>query len=400
MSNRLLSVGAIALVSSAAPICSAQRVEAWVSGLNKPVDFAPDPASENRFYVVEQGGAIRVIEDDAVLETPYFTIDTSDFTTQNWEQGLLGLAFDPGYENNGLLYVNYTRKDGATRISRFHAPDGDAVDMDSEEILLEIEQPYGNHNGGCIRFGPDGMLYIGMGDGGSANDPRGAGQRKNTLLGKLLRIDVTGEPDAGKKYAIPSDNPFVGDAGARDEIWAYGLRNPWRLEFDSEGNLWIADVGQNRFEEVHVQRGDSAGGENYGWKIMEGDGKFKPGRAKFQDPPKLDPSVHRDRGLEAPVFTYRHHPLGSITGGYVYEGQTIPRLQGRYIVADFMSGRVWTFKLGSNWRADDVVEISQAFAAGVGPGGSDLAISSVGRDHDGELYVLVMKGGRVLKILE
>ena len=400
MKTRSFPIVALAMTVGAGVPALAQKVEPWVSGLTKPVDFAPDPASESRFYVVEQNGTIRIIDGDAVVEEPFFSIDTSDFTTQNWEQGLLGLAFDPGYEDNGLLYVNYTARDGATRVSRFHAPDWRHVDMDSEEILLEIEQPFGNHNGGCIRFGPDGMLYIGMGDGGAANDPHNAGQRLDTLLGKILRIDVTGEPDPGKKYAIPDDNPFVGDEHARDEIWAYGLRNPWRLEFDNEGNLWIADVGQNRFEEVHVQRAGSKGGENYGWKVMEGAGKSRPGRAEFQDPPKLDAKVHRDRGMEPPVFTYRHHPLGSITGGYVYEGKTVPRLDGRYICADFMSGRVWSFKLSPSWRADDVVEHTDAFNAGFGEGGSAMAISSFGRDHDGELYVLDMKGGRVLKIVE
>ena len=400
MSTPTPIVGAIALVSLLASGTAAQTVEPWVSGLNKPVDFAPDPASDERFYVVEQGGTIRVIDGGRLVETPYFSIDTGDFTTVNWEQGLLGLAFDPGYEDNGLLYVNYTARDGATRVSRFHAPDWERVDMDSEEVLIEIDQPYGNHNGGCIRFGPDGMLYIGMGDGGAANDPHNAGQRLDTLLGKILRIDVTGEPDEGLGYAIPDDNPFARDEHARDEIWSYGLRNPWRLEFDGEGRMWIADVGQNRFEEVHVQRAGSAGGENYGWKVMEGAGKFRPGRARFQDPPKLEAKVHRDRGMEPPVFVYRHHPLGSITGGYVYEGQTVPRLQGRYICADFMSGRVWSFKLGSTGLADDVVEHTEAFMAGFGAGGSGQAISSFGRDHDGELYVLDMKGGRVLKIVE
>lgn len=400
MRMRLLPIVLLALPAALGAQASAQTVEAWVSGLSKPVDFAPDPSSETRFYVVEQGGTIRVIEDDKVLDDAFFTLDRGSFTTKNWEQGLLGIAFDPGFEDNGLFYVNYTAKDGSTRVSRFFATDEHSADTDSEEILLEIEQPYGNHNGGCIRFGPDGMLYIGMGDGGAANDPHNAGQRLDTLLGKLLRIDVTGEPDSGRKYAIPSDNPHVGNAAAEDEIWAHGLRNPWRIEFDSDGNLWIADVGQNRFEEVHVQRADSEGGENYGWKVMEGEGKFKPGRAKFQDPPKLDPKVHFERGLQAPVFTYRHHPLGSITGGSVYEGESVTRLQGRYLVADFMSGRVWSFKLGSNWRADDVVEHTESFKAGFGPGGSDLAISSFGRDHDGEMYVLDMKGGRVLKIVE
>ncbi len=400
MTKSLLTVAALSLPLVLAPGAAAQTVEAWVSGLSKPVDFAPDPSSEERFYVVEQGGKIRIIEDDALLDDAFFSIDTSDFSTQNWEQGLLGLAFDPGFEDNGFFYVNYTAKDGSTRVSRFFAADEHSADMDSEEILIEIKQPYGNHNGGCIRFGPDGMLYIGMGDGGAANDPHNAGQRLDTLLGKILRLDVTGEPDDGKKYAIPGDNPFTEDTAARDEIWAYGLRNPWRLEFDSDANLWIADVGQNRFEEVHVQRGASKGGENYGWKVMEGDGRFKPGRAKFQDPPKLDAEVHRKRGLEAPVFVYRHHPLASITGGYVYEGKTIPKLLGRYIVADFMSGRVWTFKLGENWRADDVVEITESFKAGFGPSGSAQAISSFGRDNDGELYVLDMRGGRVLKIVE
>jgi len=222
----------------------------------------------------------------------------------------------------------------------------------------------------------------------------------NTLLGKILRIDVTGGADEGKAYGVPDDNPFVETDGVLPEIWAYGLRNPWRLEFDSAGRLWIADVGQNRFEWVHVQRAGSRGGENYGWNEMEGRRRFKPGRARFQDPPVLSPEAFRERGMQYPVFEYRHHPVASITGGYFYEGDTVPTLKDRYILADFMSGRVWSFKLGDDWQADDIVEHTDAFAQTFGGDGPSLAISSFGRDLAGELYILDHKRGRVLKIVE
>ncbi len=401
MSMRItLAAGLGALVGLSSLAC-AQRAEAWIEeGLDRPVDFVADPTDAERFYVVEQSGQVRVIEGGELLEEPFFEVDRSDFATDNWEQGLLGIALDPGFAENKRFYLNYSGRDGRTIVSRFTAESSHHAPESSEEVILEVAQPWGNHNGGCMRFGPDGMLYIGMGDGGSANDPRGAGQDLGTHLGKLLRIDVTGEPDEGLAYAVPDDNPFVDLDDAKPEIWAYGLRNPWRFEFDSRGRMWIADVGQNRFEWVHVQKAGSRGGENYGWNIMEGQGRFKPGRARFQDPPRLNKEAFNERGVQFPVFEYRHHPVASITGGFLYEGASIARLKNRYLVADFMSGRVWSFRLGDDWEAEDIVEHTDSFAQTFGGRGADLAISSFGRDLDGELYILDHKAGRVLKIVE
>ncbi|MBZ0173265.1 MAG: PQQ-dependent sugar dehydrogenase, partial [Phycisphaerales bacterium] len=252
-----------ALALLAAP-AHAQRLEAWITGLDKPCDMAFDPTDDTRLFVVEQTGRVRIVEDGTLLDTPLIEADRDNFSTprSNWERGLLGIAIDPHFADTKRFYLYYTDKNGATVLSRFTAASATAAEWSTEQVLLRVEQPFGNHNGGCIRFGPDGMLYIGPGDGGSANDPHGAGQRLDTLLGKLLRLDVTAEPDEGLAYAIPKDNPFVGTENARPEIWALGLRNPWRFEFDSAGRLWIADVGQNRYEEVHLQPADSTGGEN------------------------------------------------------------------------------------------------------------------------------------------
>lgn len=389
-----------------APDAGAQRLEEWVTGLDRPCDIAFD--HEGRAFVVQQSGAVRVIEPDGtLLDAPFITADPSNFTdhTSNWERGLLGMAFDPGYAENSRFYLYYTDKTGATVTSRFTANSATSAEWDSVEVLLSIDQPFGNHNGGCLRFGPDGMLYIGPGDGGKANDTLNAGQRLDTLLGKLLRIDVTGEPDKGLPYAIPPSNPFAApDDNARDEIWAFGLRNPWKFEFDATGRLWIADVGQNRFEYVHAQPADSKGGENYGWKIMEGLGEFKPGRKKSEDPDRLDRSEHIERGLQPPVFEYRHHPIGSITGGFFYSGDAYPWLRGRYICADFMSGRVWSFRPHTRdgvLTADDIAEHTDAIKATFGGKGPEIAISSFGLTPDKQtLLVLDHKTGRVLRFAE
>ena len=391
----------------------AQQLEVVATGLNRPCDMTVDP--EGRLLVVEQDGLVRVIEaDGTLLEKPFIEVDRSNFTdhTSNWERGLLGIALAPDYADSGVFYLYYSDKEGDTVTSRFTASTPTSADWSSEEVLLEIDQPYGNHNGGSLRFGPDGMLYIGPGDGGAANDPKNAGQRLDTHLGKLLRIDVSGVPDKGKPYAVPADNPFVDDEGALPEIWSYGLRNPWRFEFDSLGRLWIADVGQNRYEYVHVQPAGSGGGENYGWKLMEGTGEFKAGRDPADDPARLDRTAHIDRGLEPPVFEYRHHPNASITGGYFYEGDAYPWLRGRYFCADFMSGRFWSFRPRTRTHegkegtveytyADDIVEHTQAIAASFGGSGPSLAISSFGISPDGQtIYVLDHKAGRVLRFAE
>ncbi len=394
--NRFL---AAVIVLSLAGAAQAQNFERFVNGLSKPVDFAPDPTDDTRFYIVEQGGTIRVVEDGTLRLSPFFAVDKDNFTARGWEQGLLGLAFDPDYENNACFYVNYTGKGGTTYISRFKALSPVKADPNSETVILTIDQPYGNHNGGGIVFGPDGYLYIGTGDGGAANDPFNYGQKLDTLLGKMLRIDVTGEPDEGKAYAIPDDNPFIDDETALPEIWSYGLRNPWRYSFDSLGRLWIADVGQNRFEEIHLQPADSTGGENYGWKIMEGFGPFRPGRKKADDPKPLKPDQHRQKGFEPPIHAYRHNPSGSITGGYFYEGDAVPSLKNRYIYAEFMLGGIWSFRL-KDGRVDDLAEHTDAFKTAITNASPAQRPSSFGRGNDGELYLLDIKGGAVYKIVE
>lgn len=385
----------LALTSAAC----AQRGEFLATGLSMPVDFASDPTHPSRFYIVQQTGEIRIIEDGGLLDKPFFEVNRDNFTghRSNWERGLLGIALDPDFANNKRFYLNYTGRGGVTHVSRFTATDPHTAANTTEEIIITIEQPWGNHNGGGLAFGPDSMLYIGMGDGGAANDPRGAGQDMTTLLGKMLRIDVTSAPPDGRAYVIPSDNPFVNRDGVPPEIWSFGLRNPWRYSFDSRGRLWIADVGQNHAEWVHLQPEGSKGGENYGWNVYEGPEPFR-NRPAGQRDIQPDPAT-----IVLPVWSYTHRynnrMNGSITGGFFYEGDRIPALRDRYICADFMSGRIWSFKIGSAGKADDIVEHTRAFAPMFEDRGPELTISSFGRDNDGELYILDLKAGTVIKIV-
>lgn len=394
--HRNVVAGLILALSATA---DAQRGEIFVSGLNMPVDFAADPTHPGRFYIVQQTGEIRIIEDGRLLEQPFFTINRDNFTGHrtNWERGLLGMAFDPHYADNKRFYLNYTGRGGATHVSRFNATDPHTADNATEFIILTIEQPWGNHNGGGLAFGPDGMLYIGTGDGGSANDPKGSGQDLLSPLGKMLRVDVTSTPPAGQNYVIPADNPFARRDDAHPLIWAYGLRNPWRYSFDSLGRLWIADVGQNHAEWVHLQPADSKGGENYGWNVYEGPEPFR-NRPPSQRDIQPDPAT-----IVLPVWHYTHRynnrMNGSITGGFFYEGREIPPLRDRYICGDFMSGRIWSFKLGSDGKADDIVEHTRNFADAFSRLGPELTISSFGRDLDGELYILDLKAGTVIKVI-
>lgn len=393
---QLVGIG-VAVVSLWTSAALAQRAQVLVSGLRKPVDFAPDPTVKDRFYIVEQVGTIRIVENGQLRPEPFFEVDRANFTDRGWEQGLLGLAFDPSYSQNQRLYINYTNAKGDTHVARIVATDPYKADQASEQLILAIDQPWDNHNGGCIRFGPDGMLYIGMGDGGAANDPKGSGQDRRSLLGKMLRIDVTSQPAQGMAYAIPGDNPFIHLDDTLPEIWALGVRNPWKFSFDSKGRMWIGDVGQNTCEWVHVQPEGSKGGENYGWNAMEGPNPFSARPAAQRDI-QPDPAT-----LVSPVWSYTHRSNnganGSITGGYFYEGAKIPSLRNRYIVADFMSGRVWSFKLGGNGKADDIVEHTDAFAPAFKESGRDLTISSFGRDLDGELYMLDLKAGTLIQIV-
>lgn len=320
-------------------------------------------AGDERLFVTEQAGVIRIIQDGEVLSQPFLYIQDRVGSNAS-EQGLLSVAFHPRYAENGYFFVDYTDTNGDTVIARYRVSDEDPnrALADSERILLTISQPYGNHNGGQLHFGRDGYLYVGMGDGGSANDPMGNGQDPGTLLGTILRLDVDFQDGA---YAIPSDNPFVNDENGRNEIWAYGLRNPWRFSFDRlTGDLYIADVGQNVWEEVHFQPAESDGGENYGWNIVEGSHCFQ--------------SETCDKaGLKMPIFEYDHSQGCSVTGGYVYRGQAYPELSGNYFVGDYCSGMIWSLFPGEGgaWQSTPV-------HSGAGN------ISSFGEDVNGELYVV------------
>jgi glucose/arabinose dehydrogenase len=364
---------------AAAPVSAAFppriQLEPAFAGFVKPVylTHAGDPT---QLYVVEQAGRIQLIVNGQTQPEPFLDI-TDRVGADASERGLLSVAFPPDYTESLQFYVNYTDRRGDTVIARFRrlADDPRRADPASEEQILQIAQPAPNHNGGQLQFGPDGALYIGMGDGGRAGDPWGNAQNLQALLGKLLRIQVTGVAT----YTIPADNPFVGQAAdaARPEIWASGLRNPWRFSFDrATGDLYIADVGQNQYEEVNFQPADSRGGENYGWNVMEGAHCYKP------------PAACGAQGLTLPIAEYDHSQGCSITGGYVYRGASFPQLVGVYFFGDFCSGRIWGARQAADgtWQTADLLQ-------------QPLAISSFGEDAAGELYVLDYGRGEVLHIV-
>ena len=335
-------------------------VEQAYPGLSfdRPVALIFPNDRSGRGFVVEQPGQIKLLKSDG--DVARFLDIRDRVNDRGNEEGLLGLAFDPDFASNGFFYVYYSAS-GPKRsvISRFSVPEDDsAADANSEKVILEVEQPYANHNGGQIVFGPDGYLYVGLGDGGSAGDPKGHGQNTGTLLGTILRLDATGS------YTIPSDNPFVGVEGARPEIWAYGLRNPWRFSFDSEtGDLWAADVGQNALEEVDLIEP----GVNYGWNIMEGDECY----SRSCD----------TRGLEMPIAVYGRDDGCSITGGYVYRGNRLPSLYGAYVYGDYCSGKIWALRYDGS-RVTESIQIVD----------TKLRISSFAEDTEGELYILDLEG--------
>jgi glucose/arabinose dehydrogenase len=337
-----------------------------LGGLQKPVGFAQ--ANDSRWFIIEQPGVIRVVRDGVLLPTPFLDIRALANDAGS-ERGLLGLAFSPRYAADGEFFINYTDANGDTLIARYHvSADPDQADPASAQVVLQVAQPYPNHNGGGLAFGPDGYLYIGLGDGGSGGDPQGNGQNLRALLGKMLRLDVRTPP-----YAIPPDNPFANRSDARPEIWASGLRNPWRYSFDrATGDLYIADVGQNQYEEVDFQPA-AVGGQNYGWNFMEGLHPYRDGAPD---------------GLTAPVVEYTHAGGEcSITGGYVYRGAALPQLNGVYLYGDYCSGQVWAlFRTPAGW------ESRALFNAG-------FLISSFGEDAAGELYLLDHYGGVVYQLV-
>lgn len=344
------------------------------SGFDRPVFLTAPPNDTTRLFIVEQSGLIRIIRNDSTL-VPAF-LDLSDSLSNGGEQGLLGLAFDPDYASNGRFYVSYTRSNGNSVLARYLVSSGnpDVADPGTGQTLLTVPQPFSNHNGGGIAFGPDRYLYFGLGDGGSGGDPQGYGQRRDDLLGSFLRLDVSG----GGAYAIPATNPYAGSTAFRQELWNYGLRNPWRWSFDRQtGDLYIGDVGQGDWEEISVQPAGSIGGENYGWNTMEGTHCYSPG------------SGCSTTGLVPPVLDYGHGQGCSVTGGYVYRGSAIPSLQGHYLYADYCSGWVRSFR----WVGGQAV--NQLNRPELEPGGN---ISSFGEDARGEVYILT-HGGRIHRII-
>ncbi len=325
----------------------------------QPIELLAWP--QGGLMVAEQRGSLTVYGEDGSIRG---LLDLSDRVRFAGERGLLSVAVDPQFAERPFLYIWYSpRSADLTRLSRFSVADG-VADRESELVILEVRQPYANHNGGAVRFGPDGMLYLGIGDGGAANDPHEHGQNRGTLLGTIIRIDVS-TASAQYRYAIPADNPFLGVPGVRPEIFAYGLRNPWRMAFDPDtGALWVADVGQNRVEEVGIVEA----GTNQGWNVFEGDECF--GRQSDCDALEHTP----------PLATYGHDLGCSVTGGVVYRGSELPWLTGAYLFADFCTGRVWALQRGeSGW---EIAQLEQL----------DAQIASFGVDHDGEVYLLTFDG--------
>jgi len=342
------------------------RLEEVAGGLASPSGIVAPGDGSGRLFILEQPGRIRIVDDGSLVDAPFLDI-VDRVTSEGNEQGLLGLAFHPRYAENGRFLINYTDRNGDTVISAWTVgQDPNRADAGSERVLLSVDQPAGNHNGGHLVFGPDGYLYVGLGDGGGGGDTYGNGQNGQTLLGAMLRLDV----DGAQPYAIPQDNPFVDDPAVLDEIWAIGLRNPWRYSFDRlTGDLYIADVGQNAYEEVNFQPAGSGGGENYGWPIMEGMHCFRGEGCETA-------------GLVMPIWEYDHSAGCSITGGHVYRGSRYPTLQGIYTVGDYCSGTIWGLARGEdgNWQSAVLAQ-------------TNARLTSFGEDEAGELYLVDRSSG-------
>ncbi|MFI5120775.1 MAG: PQQ-dependent sugar dehydrogenase [Thermoanaerobaculia bacterium] len=370
---RLVAFGVV-LVSSRA---AAQSSPPWprialnrvATGFSSPTQVTSARDGTGRLFVVEQGGRVRILKDGTVQPVPF--LDISNRVSCCGERGLLSIAFEPGTGPKSQFWADYTDVNGDTTVSLFSFA-GDLAAAASETVVLKIAQPFANHNGGQLAFGPDGYLYVGMGDGGSAGDPNNNGQSLSTLLGKILRIDVRAFP-----YGIPRDNPFAGSVAARPEIWAYGLRNPWRFSFDRKtGDLWIGDVGQDAWEEVDFQPAGSAGGANYGWRLTEGNHCFNPATGCPTS------------GITFPVAEYSHASGCSITGGFVYRGGDFARLSGIYFYADYCSGRVWGLRrAASGWERQELLQPGYAF-------------TSFGEDDAGEVYAVDGNSGTLYRLVD
>lgn len=351
------------------------RVDVLVDGLENPVDVTAPTDAGGRLFVVEQPGRIRVVRDGKLLERPFLDIESR--ISSGGERGLLGLAFHPGFPTDPRLFVDYTDRNGDTVIAeyRLDAHDEDIADPGSERILIRIAQPYSNHNGGAVAFGQDGMLYIAMGDGGSGGDPQGNGRRLDTLLAKILRIDVDDPPGTTTPYRIPADNPFLDVAAAMPEIWLTGLRNPWRMRFDGEtGDLWIGDVGQGSWEEIDVARAGT-GGLDFGWNRMEGFHCFESGAGCDET------------GLTLPVAEYGHGLGCAVIGGVVVRDPGQPLLNGRYMFSDACSGNFWLLDPQGPGRREPVLVTE-----------TGRSISSIGLDETGMVVATDVSRGEVLRI--
>lgn len=363
------------------------QLQQVVSGLASPVTVSNAGDGTGRLFIVQQAGQIWIVVGGTILPTPF--LDISDLVSCCGEQGLLGLAFHPDYTSNGFFYVDYTDNDGNTVVARYTvSADPNVADPDSAQTVLTQVQPFSNHNGGQLAFGhesPNPYLYIALGDGGSGGDPEDNGQNLNTWLGKILRVDINGDDfpgDPDRNYAVPPDNPFVTDPDALDEIWAYGLRNPWRCTFDRvTGDFFIADVGQSAWEEINFQPAASGGGENYGWDVLEG-------MHCFEDQPPGSCNDFLNGGSTLPILEYNHSLGCSVTGGYRYRGQLYPQLDGVYFYSDLCSGTIWGAIQDNKgrWVSQDLLD-------------SGLTVTTFGEDEAGEVYVADYSDGVLYQIV-
>jgi glucose/arabinose dehydrogenase len=346
-----------------------------VSNLEAPLDVTHAGDGSGRIFVAEQRGRIRIVRDRALVDRPF--LDISGRITSGGERGLLGVAFHPDYPTDPRVFVNYTDRNGNTVIASFRvsAGDPDVADPASETVILRITQPFANHNGGAITFGPDDMLYIATGDGGSGGDPQGNGRSLDTLLAKILRIDIDGQAPTSEPYRVPADNPFVGVARARPEIWLTGLRNPWRMRFDrATGDLWIGDVGQGRWEEIDVARA-GVGGLDFGWNTTEGSQCFKP-------------SEGCDRsGLTPPITEYGHESGCAVIGGVVVRDPRQGRLDGGYLFGDACSDNLWLLDPVGDTPREAVIATTLG-----------RTLSSFGEGEDGTVYATSLGAGELLRI--